>query len=179
VNGPTVFVGLGGNLGPSKRAFRNGASQLREASKATLPSGLYRSAPREREDQPDFLNAAVSLDVDLEPRELVRLLKTLESELGRSPQGERWGPRLIDLDILAIEGVCLDEPGLTIPHPRLHERRFALEPLAELAPDLRPWAACVGDPKRDLTVLEALDAVLDQRVERIAGPEWATAGDTA
>jgi 2-amino-4-hydroxy-6-hydroxymethyldihydropteridine diphosphokinase len=84
---------------------------------------------------------------------------------------------LIDLDILAIEGVCMDEPGLTIPHPRLHERRFALEPLAELAPDLRPWAACVGDPKRDLTVVEALDAVLDQRVERIAGPEWATGGD--
>jgi 2-amino-4-hydroxy-6-hydroxymethyldihydropteridine diphosphokinase len=117
------------------------------------------------------------LDINLEPGELLRLLKSLEADLGRDPGGERWGPRLIDLDILAIEGVCMDEPGLTIPHPRLHERRFALEPLAELAPDLRPWAACVGDPKRDLTVVEALDAVLDQRVERIAGPEWATGGD--
>jgi 2-amino-4-hydroxy-6-hydroxymethyldihydropteridine diphosphokinase len=143
----------------------------------TLPSGLYRSAPRDREDQPDFLNAAICLDIDLEPLDLLRLLKSLEIDLGRVPDGQRWGPRLIDLDILAIEGVCLDEPSLAIPHPRLHKRRFALDPLAELAPDLRPWAACVGDPRQDLTVTEALDAVLDQRVERIDGPEWATGGD--
>jgi 2-amino-4-hydroxy-6-hydroxymethyldihydropteridine diphosphokinase len=110
----------------------------------------------------------------LEPRELLRLVKDLEVDMGRDPDGQRWGPRLIDLDILAIEAVCLEEAGLAIPHPRLHERRFALEPLAELAPDLRPWAACVGDTKQDLKVTEALEAVLDQRVERIAGPEWAT-----
>jgi 2-amino-4-hydroxy-6-hydroxymethyldihydropteridine diphosphokinase len=145
-------------------------------STSTVSSGLYRSAPRGREDQPDFVNAVLRLDIDLEPQALLRQLKSLETALGRDPDGQRWGPRLIDLDILAIEGVCLDEQGLGIPHPRLHERRFALEPLAEVAPDLRPWAACLGDPKQDLTVTEALQAVLDQRVERVAGPEWA-AGD--
>jgi 2-amino-4-hydroxy-6-hydroxymethyldihydropteridine diphosphokinase len=119
------------------------------------------------------LNAALVLETDLRPKELLAELKAIERELGRDPNGVRYGPRLIDLDILAIEGVCLDEPDLVIPHPRLHERRFALEPLAELAPDLKPWAACIGDPKQDLTVTEALAAVMDQRVERIAGPEWA------
>jgi 2-amino-4-hydroxy-6-hydroxymethyldihydropteridine diphosphokinase len=104
-------------------------------------------------------------------------LKAIEHEIGRDPEGVRYGPRLIDLDILAIEGVCLDTPDLGIPHPRLHERRFALEPLAELAPDLKPWAACIGDPKQDLTVTEALQWVLDQRVERIAGPDWVSEAD--
>jgi 2-amino-4-hydroxy-6-hydroxymethyldihydropteridine diphosphokinase len=177
VNGPPRFIGLGGNLPESKFAFRRTAHRLHEVSTVAVVSGLYRSAPRDREDQPDFLNAAARLDIELEPRELLRLLKRLEADLGRDPDGPRWGPRLIDLDILAIEGVCLDEPGLAIPHPRLGERRFALEPLAELAPDLRPWASCVGDHKQDLTVTEALEAVLDQRVERLAGQEWATGDD--
>jgi 2-amino-4-hydroxy-6-hydroxymethyldihydropteridine diphosphokinase len=138
----------------------------------TGTSSLFSSSPRDTVDQPDFLNAACVLEIDLEPETLLAELKVMERELGRDPEGIRFGPRLIDLDILAIEGVCLDEPDLVIPHPRLHERRFALEPLAELAPGLKPWAACIGDPKQDLTVTEALAAVMDQRVERIAGPEW-------
>jgi 2-amino-4-hydroxy-6-hydroxymethyldihydropteridine diphosphokinase len=107
---------------------------------------------------------------------LLAELKAIERRLGRDPAGERFGPRLIDLDILAIEGVCIDEPGLVVPHPRLAERRFALEPLVELDPELRPWAACPDDPRRDLTVAEVLAAVLDQDVEVVAGPEWAAGG---
>jgi 2-amino-4-hydroxy-6-hydroxymethyldihydropteridine diphosphokinase len=138
---------------------------------------LYRSAPRERTDQPDFLNAALVVETDLEPRPLLAELKAIERRLGRDPLGHRYGPRLVDLDILAIEGRCVDdEPDLVVPHPRLAERRFALEPLAELDPDLRPWAAC-PDERRELTVMQALAAVLDQDVERIAGPEWADALD--
>jgi 2-amino-4-hydroxy-6-hydroxymethyldihydropteridine diphosphokinase len=169
-----AYLGLGGNLSRTGDALAAAAATL--AARMSRGSALYVSAPAERYDQADFLNAALVLETDLEPRSLLAELKAIERELGRDPDGVRFGPRLIDLDILAIEGVCLDEPDLVIPHPRLHERRFALEPLAELAPDLKPWSACIGDPKQDLTVTEALAAVMDQRVERIAGPEWVERG---
>jgi 7,8-dihydro-6-hydroxymethylpterin-pyrophosphokinase len=100
-------------------------------------------------------------------------LKAIERRLGRDPFGHRYGPRLVDLDLLAIEGRCVDDdPDLVVPHPKLAERRFALEPLAELAPDLLPWAECPGE-RRALTVAEALAAVMDQVVEIVTGPEWA------
>jgi 7,8-dihydro-6-hydroxymethylpterin-pyrophosphokinase len=125
-------------------------------------------------DQPDFLNAAVVVETDLEPRILLAELKATERRLGRDPLGHRYGPRLVDLDILAVEGRCIrDDPDLVVPHPKLAERRFALEPLAELDPDLRPWAACPDEERRHLTVAEALSAVVDQVVERIEGPGWA------
>lgn len=98
-------------------------SQLRE----TDPVGVV--------DQPPFLNGAVAVDTSLTPRELLEVLLSVERELGRV-RTERWGPRTIDLDLLVYADEIVDEPGLRVPHPRLHERRFALEPLAELAPDL-------------------------------------------
>ena len=114
------------------------------------------------------------LDTELEPRPLLAELKAIERRLGRDPLGERYGPRLLDLDLLAIDGRCVDdEPDLVVPHPRLAERRFALEPLAELNPDLKPWAECSIE-NRDLTVAEALAAVMDQDVKKVAGPEWAS-----
>jgi 2-amino-4-hydroxy-6-hydroxymethyldihydropteridine diphosphokinase len=87
-------------------------------------------------DQPPFLNAAIAIDTELEPRALLDLLLSIERELGRTRDGPRFGPRTIDLDLLLYGDEIVEEPGLTIPHPRLHERRFALEPLAELDPDL-------------------------------------------
>ena len=136
-------------------------------------SSLYRSAPRERTDQPDFLNAALFLETELTPRPLLAELKAIERRLGRDPFAERYGPRLIDLDLLAIDDLCIeDAPDLVVPHPRLAERRFALEPLVELDPDLRPWAACPGE-RRELTVAQALAAVMDQDVEVVEGPGWA------
>jgi 2-amino-4-hydroxy-6-hydroxymethyldihydropteridine diphosphokinase len=87
-------------------------------------------------DQPQFLNAVAAVETELEPRALLELLLAVERELGRTREGPRFGPRTIDLDLLLYGNEVVDEPGLTLPHPRLHERRFVLEPLAELDPDL-------------------------------------------
>lgn len=133
-----AYVALGANLGSREATLRHavaaldsrddssvaGISQLRE----TEPVGLVR--------QPRFLNGAVALDTELEPRELLDALLALERDLGRVRTGVRNGPRAIDLDLLLYDGLSLDEPGLTLPHPRLHERRFVLEPLADLDPGL-------------------------------------------
>ena len=169
-------MGLGGNLDGSWDALQAAVDALGGVGRLGSVASLYRSAPRDLVDQPDFLNSAVAIETDLEPRALLAELKAIERRLGRDPAGERFGPRLIDLDLLVVEGWCISEPGLVVPHPRLAERRFALEPLAELDPELRPWAACDEDPRRDLTVAEALVAVMDQDVEVVAGPEWATGG---
>jgi 2-amino-4-hydroxy-6-hydroxymethyldihydropteridine diphosphokinase len=98
------------------------ASTLRE----TEPWGLV--------DQPRFLNGVVAVDTTLAPRPLLDVLLGIEETLGRV-RGERWGPRTVDLDLLLYGALVVDEPGLVVPHPRLHERRFVLEPLAELAPE--------------------------------------------
>jgi 2-amino-4-hydroxy-6-hydroxymethyldihydropteridine diphosphokinase len=167
-----AWIGLGGNLEGSQESM---VAALAEITKIGVwqTSSLYRSAPRERTDQPDYLNAALALETELTPRPLLAELKAIERRLGRDPFGERYGPRLIDLDLLAIDDLCIEDvPDLVVPHPRLAERRFALQPLAELDPDLRPWAACPGE-RRDLTVAQALAAVMDQDVEVLEGPGWA------
>jgi 2-amino-4-hydroxy-6-hydroxymethyldihydropteridine diphosphokinase len=99
-------------------------------------SSLRETDPVGVEDQPRFLNGAAAVEASLPARELLGVLLGIERRLGRTREGPRFGPRVIDLDLLLYGGEGLDEPGLTIPHPRLHERRFALEPLAELAPGL-------------------------------------------
>ena len=100
-------------------------------------------------DQPRFLNAAASLETELPPCELLARLLAIENRLGRTREGPRFGPRTIDLDLLLYGDETIDEPGLTVPHPRLHERLFALEPLMELdpalvVPGLGPLAAIVA-----------------------------------
>ncbi len=168
-----AWIGMGGNLVASRGAMADAADVLTEAGLVGPVSRLYRSAARDIEDQPDFLNSALALNTELTPRPLLAELKAIERRLGRYPLAERFGPRLIDLDLLAIDDLCIDDvPDLVVPHPRLAERRFALEPLAELDPDLRPWAACPVE-HRDLTVAEALAAVMDQDVEVVEGPGWA------
>ena len=169
-----VFIGLGGNLTGAAVAFASAVGELRGIGHLVRASGLYRTAARDLFDQPEFTNAAVELETDLDAPDLLVALKRTEMTLGRDPQGWRFGPRLIDLDILAIDGRCVAdaEIDLLVPHPRLVERRFALEPLAELDPDLQPWGGC-DDVRADVTVADLLPAVADQQVERIAGPEWA------
>jgi 2-amino-4-hydroxy-6-hydroxymethyldihydropteridine diphosphokinase len=137
-------------------------------------SSLYTSAPRDVLDQPEFTNAALEVETELTPQELLVELKRVELSLGRDPQGIRFGPRIIDLDILSFDGRCVEdlELELIVPHPRLVERRFALEPLAELEPSLQPWRGC-ADVRRDVTVAELLPSVAGQQVVRIGGPEWA------
>ena len=127
-----AYVGVGANLGDREATIRAaidalpgivGVSELRE----TEPVGIV--------DQPAFLNGAVALETELGPRELLDALLAVERDLGRERR-ERWGPRTIDLDLLLYGDETIDEPGLTVPHPRLHERRFALEPLLDLDPDV-------------------------------------------
>ena len=168
-----AWIGMGGNLDRSREAFVAAVDAMATVGHGGSVSSMYRSAPRELEDQPDFLNAALALETDLAPRPLLAELKAIERRLGRDPFGERYGPRLVDLDLLAVDDLCIeDAPDLVVPHPRLAERRFALEPLAELDPDLRPWAACPVE-HRDLTVTQALAAVMGQDVEVVEGPGWA------
>jgi 2-amino-4-hydroxy-6-hydroxymethyldihydropteridine diphosphokinase len=128
-----AYVGLGANLGVREETLRHAVERLGEAEGVDVlaVSSLRETEPVGVVDQPPFLNGAVQLETSLPPRELLDLLLAIERSLGRV-RGARWGPRLVDLDLLLYGSEIVDEPGLRIPHPRLHERRFALEPLAEL-----------------------------------------------
>jgi 2-amino-4-hydroxy-6-hydroxymethyldihydropteridine diphosphokinase len=133
-----AFVGLGANLGRREDSLRRAVELLgaEDGVEVVALSRFRETDPVGVEDQPRFLNAAVLLETTLLPRELLDALLRIERELGRVRDGTRWGPRVIDLDLLAYGTEVVDEPGLRVPHPRLHQRRFALEPLAELDPDL-------------------------------------------
>ena len=127
-----AFVGLGANLGDREATIRSAAALIG----ADRLSTIRETDPWGLEEQPRVLNAAAELETDLGPRLLLDRLLEVERALGRTRDGPRWGPRTIDLDLLLYGDERLDEPGLAVPHPRLHERRFALEPLAELDPAL-------------------------------------------
>jgi 2-amino-4-hydroxy-6-hydroxymethyldihydropteridine diphosphokinase len=131
-----AYVGLGANLGDREGTIRRAVTLLGEADgvDAVAVSTLRETEPWGPVAQPSFLNGVVALETELGPRALLDLLLGIERRLGRV-RSERWGPRTIDLDLLLYGDTVVDEAGLTLPHPRLHERRFALEPLAELAPD--------------------------------------------
>ena len=132
-----AYVGLGANLGPREVTLLRAVELLRAADgvEVVAVSQLRETKPVGVVDQPPFLNGAVAVDTRLSARALLELLLETERSLGRV-RTERWGPRTIDLDLLAYGDEIVDEPGLRVPHPRLHERRFALEPLAELDPGL-------------------------------------------
>lgn len=123
-----AYIGVGANLGDRETTIK--------AAIARLPDVVGVSELRETEpvgvaEQPTFLNGAVVIETELPVRELLAELFAIEQALGRERR-ERWGPRTIDLDLLLYGDETVDEPGLTVPHPRLHERRFVLEPLLEL-----------------------------------------------
>jgi 2-amino-4-hydroxy-6-hydroxymethyldihydropteridine diphosphokinase len=124
-------IGIGSNVGDAAANVRTAFERLGELGTVTARSSLYRTKAWGVIDQADFWNAAALLNTALEPHELLRELKRLESDMGRVTTF-RWGPRVIDLDILAYDDLALAEPDLTIPHPRLRERAFALAPLAEI-----------------------------------------------
>ena len=127
-----AFVGLGANLGDREATILAAAERLGPHRL----SPIVETEPWGYEDQPRFLNAAAELETDLTPRALLDRLLEIERELGRTRDGPRYGPRAIDLDLLLYGGEVVDEPGLTVPHPRLHERLFVLEPLFALDPGL-------------------------------------------
>ena len=132
------YVGLGANLGDREGAFRAAVETLDATEGVTVVgvSSFRETDPVGYLDQPRFLNGAVAVETTLGPRELLDALLAVERSLGRTRDGPRFGPRTIDLDLLVYGDEPVDEPGLTVPHPRLHERAFALEPLAELDPGL-------------------------------------------
>lgn len=133
-----AYVALGSNLSDPVRQV-----QAAFAALATLPesrliarSGLWRSRPLGPQDQPEFINAAAGLLTTAEPRALLESLKAVERRLGRIEPVVRWGPRAIDLDLLAVGALEISEPGLKLPHPGLHQRNFVLYPLSEIAAEL-------------------------------------------
>ena len=133
-----AFVALGGNLGDTHAILRQALEDLAALPRTRLlaRSRFYRTPPWGLREQPPFLNAAAELETALAPHELLDALLDIERAAGRVREGERWGPRTLDLDLLHMEGVTLRDERLTLPHPRIGERAFVLLPLAELAPEL-------------------------------------------
>ena len=172
-------VGLGSNLG-SREAFLR-AAELLLASHAdvevTARSALYVTPPL-GPPQPDYLNAALRLETALAPVALLEVLLDVEARLGRVRR-ERWGPRCIDLDILFWSGGEVDAPGLTIPHPGLRERAFAMAPLLDVAPELGDRYACAPPPSRDWApspeaAIDDLDGQALAATARLGAPKIAT-----
>ncbi|HTV30750.1 MAG TPA: 2-amino-4-hydroxy-6-hydroxymethyldihydropteridine diphosphokinase, partial [Xanthobacteraceae bacterium] len=133
-----AFIALGGNLGDVRTTFEQAISRLcdGEAVRLLARSSDYRTPPWGVTDQPPFINAAIAVSTGLSPHELLVRTKATERALGRDSAHEpRWGPRPVDLDILAYDEIELHDPDLTLPHPYMFERAFVLVPLAEIAPD--------------------------------------------
>jgi 2-amino-4-hydroxy-6-hydroxymethyldihydropteridine diphosphokinase len=133
----TAFIGIGSNLGDREQNLARAIELLsaEDGIDIAAVSEIRETEPVGPVSQGPFLNGAVRIETDLGPRELLERLLAVEQRLGRVRR-ERFGPRTIDLDLLLYGDEAVDEPGLTVPHPRLHERRFALEPLSDLAPGL-------------------------------------------
>ncbi|MBN1882745.1 MAG: 2-amino-4-hydroxy-6-hydroxymethyldihydropteridine diphosphokinase [Deltaproteobacteria bacterium] len=131
-----AYLGFGSNLGDRRKQIL-GAMELLDAAEGisvVSRSSLYETEPVGETDQPPFLNAAAGVETELSPRELLVLIWEIEKTIGRTPT-YRWGPREIDIDIVLFENFIIDEEGLSIPHPRMHERPFVLVPLSEIAPE--------------------------------------------
>jgi 2-amino-4-hydroxy-6-hydroxymethyldihydropteridine diphosphokinase len=131
----TAFVALGSNLGDPEKNVRQAVAALAELPQSQLvcSSSLYRTAPVDAADQPDYINAVAQLSTELAPRALLAALLDIENRFGRK-RSFRNAPRTLDLDLLLYDEQCLAEPGLCVPHPRMHQRAFVLAPLLELAP---------------------------------------------
>ncbi len=130
-----AFIGLGSNLGDRRTHLEAAVGTLRAAGDLVAVSPLYETEPVGGPDQGPFLNLVVELLTGDSPRQLLERCRGLEHSAGRV-RSARWGPRTLDADVLWVEGLRVDEPDLTVPHPRLWERRFVVAPLADLAPDL-------------------------------------------
>jgi 2-amino-4-hydroxy-6-hydroxymethyldihydropteridine diphosphokinase len=146
-----AYVGIGGNLDSPRERVPEAIERMKalDATRIELRSHLYLTRPMGPQDQPNFVNAAVGLLTQLEPRDLLSGLLGIERSMGRE-RLERWGPRIIDLDLLWMVDLSIDEPGLTLPHPGVSRRNFVLYPLADIAPTIKiPGFGQVLDLKRD------------------------------
>jgi len=134
-----VYIGLGSNQGDPIDNVCHAIKELEGSSSIELArcSSLYRSAPVGYLDQPDFVNAVCQASTSLSAEELLEVLQQLELKAGRRRDGARWGPRVLDLDLLLYANVVLESETLVLPHPRMHERAFVLYPLREISPGLQ------------------------------------------
>jgi 2-amino-4-hydroxy-6-hydroxymethyldihydropteridine diphosphokinase len=129
----TVYLGLGSNLGDREAFISQAMEMLCQKIQLLSVSSLYQAAPLGFTEQPSFLNAVLKASTAFSPRELLSLTQSVEKKLGRE-RTQPWGPRTVDLDVLFYDSVILEDPDLTIPHPRLHQRAFVLIPLCEIEP---------------------------------------------
>lgn len=148
-----AYVGLGANAGRPRAQVARAFEELETIGTVVARSSLYRTRPWGKTDQPEFVNAVALLETELGPQALLEALQAIEVRLGREP-GERWGPRVIDLDILIYDDLALNESGLHVPHRHLHERAFVLVPLAEL--DSRYEALRDALPPADVAGVERI-----------------------
>ena len=156
-----VYLSLGSNLGDRAANLRTALEKLADLGTVLAVSAFYETEPVELTAQPWFLNCAAKFDTEKMPRQLISGILNLEQAMGRQRK-QKNGPRIIDIDILLFGTSVIDAAGLTVPHPRLHERRFVLEPLAEIAPEVR-------HPVFKRTMRELRDALSPgQAVRRVA-----------
>ncbi len=153
-----VIIGMGTNLGDREAELKYAVGRLTEGFEFVAASSVYETAPVGFLDQPDFLNQVVVIDTDLEPDEVLSALLGIEQEMGRK-RVVKWGPRVIDLDLLFYDDLVYESVDLLIPHPRIAERRFVLEPLAELFPDF-------VHPVLGKSVFELLKELTDNSIVR-------------
>jgi len=159
-----AFIALGGNIGDVRSTFERAIALLCDGTlvRLTARSSDYRTPPWGITDQPPFVNAVIAVATSLSPHALLAHAQACERALGRDRgQTPRWGPRTVDLDLLAYDDLVIDDATLTLPHPRLFERAFVLVPLAEIAPD----RVIAG-----IRVREALGRVDATGLERLAPP---------
>jgi 2-amino-4-hydroxy-6-hydroxymethyldihydropteridine diphosphokinase len=143
-----ALIALGGNVGDVPATFDRAVTLLCDEKRVWLErrSSNFRTPPWGVSDQPPFVNAAITVTTTLSPQELLERMREIETHLGRNRAIEqRWGPRTLDLDLLAYDDVTLDTPELTLPHPRMFERAFVLVPLAEIAPERSIAGIRIGD----------------------------------
>jgi 2-amino-4-hydroxy-6-hydroxymethyldihydropteridine diphosphokinase len=157
----SAIIALGGNVGDVRATFTKAIAHVCGMAKGALVarSSDYATPPWGDEDQDPFINACVEIETDLDPHALLFVMQKVEQKFGRTRTKERrWGPRTLDLDLIAYDDVALQKADLTLPHPRLFERAFVLVPLAEIAPDRR-----IGG----IRVRDALASVSSQGIERL------------
>jgi 2-amino-4-hydroxy-6-hydroxymethyldihydropteridine diphosphokinase len=158
-----VYLSLGSNLGDRRANLQTAIERLKKMGEVQSVSGFYETEPVELRDQPWFVNCVVALETSQSAGALLKKVLAIEHEMGRVRTRDK-GPRAIDIDILLFGGDVIEEPGLKIPHPAMHQRRFVLEPLAEIAPDAL-------HPQMAKTIRELLAALAADQVVRRLDPE--------